>query len=124
MGSKLFNITAPVVWLNDNGVSLLGGSLDDFTTHGQDFTGKIALIRRGTFNFSVKQYNAQLSGAVAVVVYVNPGQSAFNAAIISGYDLQTPFVMISSEDGLNIISQITANPSLTMNISGKFPVKA
>ncbi len=50
-----------VVWADD---SLACGPL----TNGNALAGKIALIRRGTCSFSLKAYNAQQAGAIAVII--------------------------------------------------------
>lgn len=61
------------------------------------FTGKVALISRGTCNFVVKVKNAQNAGAVAVIVFNN----------VAG----APFVMGGSDPTITIPSVMTDNPT-------------
>jgi len=49
---------------------------------GVDVSGKIALIRRGTCTFNVKAVNAELAGAIGVIIYNNrPG--IFNSTTVN-----------------------------------------
>ena len=48
----------------------------------QDLTGKIALIRRGTCNFSLKAYRAQQAGAIAVIIANHYNTAADNGCSI------------------------------------------
>ena len=81
-------------------------------------TGKIALIQRGKCNFTVKVKNAQLKGAVAVIVYQNLDDDAFTMA---GDDtsITIPSAMIFKIEGEAIaaavavkgeIKNVTATP--------------
>jgi len=68
---------------------------------GADLTGKIALLGRGDCDFTVKVRNAQIAGAVGVIM-VNrvPGEAPF---VMSHNGLEAkptiPAVMVSLEDG-------------------------
>jgi minor extracellular serine protease Vpr len=69
----------------------------------------IALIERGTCNFSVKVDNAASAGAIAAVIYNNV---ASGLAQMSGLGSATiPAVMISESDGTALKSYIDANPA-------------
>jgi hypothetical protein len=73
---------------------------DGLTNPVGELDGKVALIARGSCNFSVKILNAQDAGAVGVVVY-----STSNTAIAMGGDstgITIPGVMISLDDGLEL----------------------
>ncbi len=75
------------------------------------FSGKVALIRRGTCSFTVKAQNAQAAGAVAVVLYNNvaAGLRPTVAAAIS-----IPVVLVSKSDGELIHNRLVSDPvSLT-----------
>lgn len=58
-------------------------------TNAAEVTGRIALVYRGTCNFSVKVYNAQVAGAIGVIVANNaatglPGMGAgLNAELVT-----------------------------------------
>ncbi len=71
---------------------------------GSPLTGKIALLFRGTCNFSVKVKNAQLAGAIAAIVVNNiPGAPS----VMGGTDntVLIPAVMISLADGNRLAAQ-------------------
>ena len=79
--------------------------------------GKIAIVRRGNCNFSVKVKNAQDAGAIAVIVMNNVTDSPFS---MGGNDplITIPSVMISQAEGnmlenalLSGTVNITLNPS-------------
>jgi lactocepin len=63
----------PILYLGDNGGAGypyvycdLGGSSSDFPA---EVSGKIALIQRGSYNFSVKIANAAAAGAIGAVIF-------------------------------------------------------
>ena len=64
-----------------------------------DMTGKIALIDRGTCNFSIKCYNAQEAGAVGAIVCNNADTDPFAMAPGTNSELVTiPCFMMSKAD--------------------------
>ena len=72
------------------------------------FDGAIALIQRGTCNFSVKEANAYAAGAEYVLIFNSrTGAPAGMSGIVTGA------AMISMEDGLAIKAWIDANPTAT-----------
>ena len=72
--------------------------------------GKIAVIVRGTCNFSVKAKIAQDAGAVAVIIVNNNGTNPFNMAAGEGSeDVNIPALMISKTDGDKIISVLESS---------------
>jgi hypothetical protein len=79
-----------------------------------DLTGKIALIERGSCNFTVKVVNAQDAGATAVVIFQNTADGPF---VMGGEDdsITIPSVMISKADG-DLLSAGT--PPINVTISG------
>jgi hypothetical protein len=86
-------------------------------TNGAAVSGKIALIRRGTCNFTVKVKNAQDAGAIAVIIMNNNTDAAFN---MGGTDLAItiPAVMISQADGDLLENALLSGPvSVTLNQS-------
>ena len=80
---------------------------------GAALTGKIALIYRGTCTYAVKVKNAQLAGAIAVIVVNNvPG----NAIIMGGSDntITIPAVMVSQANGMILAGQVANGIQVTL----------
>jgi subtilisin family serine protease len=77
-------------------------------------TGKIALVARGTCNFTVKAKNAQNAGAVAVLIYNNqpgiPGLGGTDATVT------IPARGLSRADGLAIAAQINAGTAVNVTM--------
>ena len=69
--------------------------------------GYIALIERGTCNFSVKVLNAQNAGAEAVILYMADQSALLGPGGLSNY---IPTVMISNTDGVNLKNFVDASP--------------
>lgn len=70
---------------------------------GLDLTGKIALISRGTCNFSVKTLLAGSSGAVGTIIY-NNAASALGGTLGAENSAYVPTIMISQADGLALLA--------------------
>jgi hypothetical protein len=75
--------------------------------------GKIAIVRRGSCEFSTKVENVQLAGAVAAIVQNNNGQPALTL----GAGVRAPFVTIpslgiSDADGAKIRGALPATASM------------
>jgi hypothetical protein len=66
---------------------------------GAAVSGKVALINRGTCDFTVKVLNAQNAGATAVIVANNTGGTAIFTMGGSSTRIRIPSVMISQNDG-------------------------
>lgn len=90
--------TGTTTTTNDACSALAAGSL----------TGKVALIRRGTCTFTIKAHNAQIAGAVAVVLYNNA--SGFVTPAVDGSVVTIPVVMVTAVDGAAINGRIQAGP--------------
>ncbi len=75
--------------------------------------GKVVLIRRGTCSFYAKAFNAQMAGAVGVVLYNNaPG--ILNATVAGSPAVTIPVVAITAEKGGLIDSRLaTGNVDTT-----------
>lgn len=74
-----------------------------------DIAGKIAVVYRGTCNFSLKALNCQNAGAVAVVIINNiPGAPVAMGAGTFGADVTIPVAMISDADGALLKPEILA----------------
>jgi len=76
-------------------------------TNGAAINGNIAVIERGSCNFTVKVKNAQDQGAVAVLMINNVGG---NPIIMGGTDatVTIPSVMISKADGAPILTELSS----------------
>jgi len=70
-------------------------------TNGADIAGKIAVVYRGTCQFGTKALNANVAGAIAVVIINNaPGSPVGMAEGDDGGQVTIPVVMISQETGI------------------------
>ena len=77
--------------------------------NGAEIDGNIAVIYRGSCQFGVKAYNAQNSGAIAVVIINNvPGSPIGMAPGDVGANVVIPVVMITQQAGQDLAAQITA----------------
>ena len=87
---------------------------DGCTTITTALSGKVALIDRGTCDFSVKVLNAQTAGATAVVIANNQGGTVIftMGAGLDAKRVRIPAVMISQGDGANLKS--LASPNATV----------
>jgi hypothetical protein len=94
-----------------------GDTFDACEAITNDLTGKIAFIKRGSCNFITKCYNAQLAGAVAVVMVNNQSNPPFAMA---GNDpnIIIPCLMVSNLDGDIIINQLQSNQPVQVTIGG------
>ncbi len=113
-GPATFALTGDVVVVNDGaGVATNDGCETPFV-NAAAVAGKIAFIDRGTCAFAIKAKNAQLNGAVGVIVGNNSGGTAlFN---MSGTDatITIPSLSVSQNDGTAIKAQTeTVNASLS-----------
>jgi lactocepin len=82
------------------------GQTSDFV--GKDLTGKLALIRRGTINFTAKINNAAAAGAVGAIIYNNAaGTISMNTA---GSSL--PSCSITQADGVALAAIADINRAI------------
>ena len=95
-------INGDFVYIPDGTASYLGCS--PYTAGS--LTGKVALIDRGTCNFTVKVKNAQNAGAIGVII-VNNGPGLVT---MGGIDpsITIPAIFVSQADGL-ILKNLIAN---------------
>ncbi|KAH7305077.1 putative leucine aminopeptidase 2 [Rhexocercosporidium sp. MPI-PUGE-AT-0058] len=83
---------------------------------GLDLAGKVALISRGTCNFSVKTLFASAAGASAAIIY-NNADSALGGTLGAANPDFIPTVMISRVDGLALVaSSQTATKTAALNV--------
>lgn len=77
--------------------------------NGAAIAGKIAVLYRGTCNFSEKAYNAQQAGAIAVVIINNvPGSPVGMAGGVNAASVTIPVTMISQSAGAALRDEILA----------------
>ena len=88
-------VTADIVQVDDPAGTHLGCG---FLNNAAALAGKIALIDRGSCNFSVKILDAQNAGAIAVIV-VNNVAGAPTSMTATDLTIAIPAVMISNTDG-------------------------
>ncbi|MFA3792488.1 S8 family serine peptidase [Aliiglaciecola sp. SL4] len=93
---------------------------DDGLTNPEEVAGNIALIARGTCNFSIKILNAQNAGATGVVVYSDDRSPIAMGGDATGITI--PGVMITNEKGLELaglVDEVTVSVNMTYDtISG------
>ncbi|MES2774408.1 MAG: MopE-related protein [Bacteroidota bacterium] len=102
-------LSGDIVYIPDGTGSYLG--CNSYTPGS--LNGKIALINRGACNFQNKVLNAQLAGAIAVIVANNnPNEGIVNMS--GNFAITIPSVFISYEDGIKIKSWLS-NGIVTAN---------
>jgi hypothetical protein len=116
-GSGTNSNTSPVQ------LALAGGNnLGETNPLPNDVTNKIALIDRGAIDFGLKVLNAQLSGAIGVII-INSGTGVFDiSASNSSVTVNIPAVFVSLEDGNLIKKFIIANPNAIGSIIQNDPI--
>lgn len=94
----------------------------DSLVNGADISGNIALVDRGSCNFSLKALLAQNAGAIAcVILNHSPGGPVGMGAGDFATDVTIPVVMLGLEDG-QLIKDEMANGPVNMTIgSFNFP---
>jgi hypothetical protein len=106
-------VTAPGVAgdivLGDDGVGVGTDGCEPYSVPA----GSIALVDRGSCNFTVKVENGQNGGAAAVIVANNVGGAPF-AMGGSDDDIVIPSVMISLDDGTTIKAGLPATGAVTI----------
>ena len=106
---------------DDSGPSTDPNDGCDNITNGASIIGKIAVIRRGECNFTVKVLNAQNEGAVAVIIVNNVPTDPIEMGG-NGAQITIPAVMIYQQDGEALITSLlngdTINATLADDGSG------
>lgn len=93
---------------------------DGCTAISTTLTGKIAIIDRGTCGFTVKVKNAQLKGAIGVIMVNNAGDSLLT---MGGTDatITIPSAFVGQTDGATI--KAAAGPNATIRKSNPAPLQ-
>ncbi|HWJ02956.1 MAG TPA: M28 family peptidase, partial [Verrucomicrobiae bacterium] len=87
------------------------GSEADFA--GLDLTGKIALIKRGSFTFYAKTQNAAKAGAAGVIIFNN--QTGMISGTL-GAVTDIPAVAITNADGEYLVNLLNAGQKATVKL--------
>ena len=86
-------------------------------TNIDDLSGKIVVIRRGLCEFGTKILSAENAGAIAVIMVNNvPGGPITMGAGVDGGNVSIPSIMISQDDGSELISQLQSGDSITASL--------
>jgi uncharacterized protein (TIGR03437 family) len=109
--AKLVDVTS----LGDNGLACSA-------LPANSLNGAYALVQRGTCTFGTKATNAQLAGAVGMIIYWADGSSMFELQGVGSNDSSDanfvgPVVAISNAAGLALKSYIGSNPSNSVTIA-------
>ena len=75
-----------------------------------DLTGKIAVLYRNTCEFGAKAINAQNAGAVGVIIINRDPEVIEMGGGADGGSVTIPVVMISSNDGLTLTTEMANGP--------------
>ena len=113
-GRSFCTVTGELIQAKDAANGTLGCSTSPIVT---DLTGKIAVIDRGTCNFSEKVLNAQKKGAIAVIVINNTATAPviFSMATGVGADQVTiPSFMVSLATGNKIKPLLASAVKITI----------
>ncbi|MBB1489796.1 peptidase, partial [Oceanospirillum sp. D5] len=93
-----------------------------------NMAGKIAVIRRGSCNFTAKIQNAQDAGAIAVIVanHNNPDSDPNYVPYVNMYgvtdpEFTIPSIFINFDDGETIINAIRRRERITATIVDNGP---
>lgn len=74
------------------------GSQEDWAALGDALEGKVAVCKRGSYNFTDKANWAVEAGAIATIIYNNaPGD--LGGMVSDGYNYQAPYLSVSGEAG-------------------------
>ncbi len=97
-------ITKDLVLIND-GTGVVDDGCEPLT-NASELNGKIAIVRRGSCNFTAKAKSAQDAGAIAIIIVNNVETAPFHMAG-SDASVTIPSVMISKKDGDIIINALS-----------------
>lgn len=102
-----------------------GSSTDSYDacdplTNGNDLNGKIAVVQRGSCDFTSKVSKAQANGALAVIVVNNvEGEPIVMGGVDEGINI--PSIMISLSDGTPVINALLGNEVINASLAFNGP---
>lgn len=109
-GPQTFSLTGDLVGVQVGSTSAACAALP-----ANSLTGKIAFIERGTCGFGIKAANAELAGAVGVIIGNNQGGNAvINMAVTAGVTNTIPTLSVSQNNGTAIKAQLGGTVNLSM----------
>ncbi len=112
-------ISGALAIYNDN----TGVASDGCEASAGSLTGKVAIVDRGTCDFTVKVMNAQAAGAVAVVIVNNVAGSAFGPGG-TNRKVKIPSAMVTLADGSTLrglagaTGRLRTNPAPQLQLDG------
>lgn len=106
-------VTADVIAVTDG----VGTTSDGCESITNNISGKIALIDRGNCTYAIKVQNAQLAGAVGVIVVNNVAGSPPGMGGTPAFTITIPAVQISQSDGNAIKNQLTVPVTVNATIN-------
>ncbi|MEO8739738.1 MAG: M4 family metallopeptidase [Casimicrobiaceae bacterium] len=116
-GPQTFSVSGNVVQVND-GVGTANDGCETPFANAAAVAGNIAFIDRGICGFAVKVKNAQLNGAIGVIIGNNQGGNA--VANMAGVDatIVIPSLSVTQNDGTAIKAQSGVTASLVRGGTG------
>lgn len=87
------------------------------TDDGTDFTGKFALIQRGTCEFGIKALNAQRRGAIGVIISNFTDDLILMAPGSVGDSITIPVIMVRNSIGNAMVDALTAGQPVEVVLS-------
>lgn len=115
-GISLFNnpLNGDVVAALDGMGSTTDGC-EPLTNNPEEITGKIALVDRGNCRFDTKVKNAQVAGAVGVIIANNQGDDLVSMTgnnDVDGVAIKVPVVFIGQRDGASLRASLPQHAKL------------
>jgi len=115
-GEEVFSVSADVVRIDDETDVVTDGC--EAATNGADLAGKIAIIDRGSCQFSLKVLNAQNAGAIAVLI-ANHNDDDTPASMGAGDDaaaVNIPNMGITFAEGAQIYAKLDAGETVSIDM--------
>jgi len=121
-GPSQYDLLSGSIMRLDDGVGT-GSDGCEAAVNGADLAGRIAIIDRGSCNFTVKVLNAQDAGAIAAIIVNNVDDGT--PAPMGGEDANVtiPSVGLNFADGNAIYDLLTASETVTAEMFSNFPLK-
>jgi Zn-dependent metalloprotease len=115
-GPQVVALTGDVVGVNDG----VGVGIDGCETpfsNAAAVAGHIAFMDRGVCGFAVKAKNAQLNGAVGVIIGNNQGGTAIVNMAGTDATITIPSLSVTQNDGTAIKAQLAASATVSATLS-------